>query len=56
MRNIDKIKAMRIDELADFLIKGCSFCVFYKDNDCWKQDCFNGHIQWLEQESEEVDG
>ena len=50
--NYEKIKTMNIDEMAEFLVDRCSFCVFYKDDNCWEQDCLVGHKQWLNQEVE----
>lgn len=52
MTNFEKIKAMNIDEMADLLVGECRYCIFFKDNDCWEQDCSIGHKQWLESEVE----
>lgn len=55
MRNIDKVKAMNIDEMAKFLARSeCTLCTFNaKDINCNELDCKDGIKQWLEQESEE---
>lgn len=51
MKNIDKIKQMNINELANILFE-CSSCTFCSG--CEKnRNCEDGIKQWLEQESEE---
>lgn len=55
MKNIDKIRQMNSDELAELLSNlDCSYCPV-KD-ECNKYDndtCYSTIIQWLEQEVEE---
>ena len=53
MNNYEKIKNMTIDEMVQLLEGDCFRCAYCKLDDCWKQDCDNGHKQWLKQESEE---
>ena len=53
MNNFEKIKAMNIDEMADWLIeqeKDCEGCGY--KNDCCN-DCFVTMKQWLESEVRE---
>lgn len=63
MNNFQKIKAMSIDEMAEFssVFQRCSFCVLsLKENgqvycdleQCRKIACKDGIKQWLESESE----
>ena len=59
MTNFEKIKAMNIDELAEFsnVFQRCKFCInqekdvvqFYK---CIETTCKDAIKQWLESESE----
>lgn len=51
MKNIDKIRQMNSDELAEFMLNPCELC-----NECCIQhgiECKDGIKQWLEQEVEE---
>lgn len=59
MRNIDKIKAMSIDEMAEFITcDDCFYCQARSSCGAWKYDesyklCKKYAKQWLEAESEE---
>ena len=55
MKNIDKIRALSAEELADvFCHKRCYYCAYYYgvccNNIC---SCSEGVAKWLEQEVEE---
>ena len=54
MKNIDKIRQMTADELAEFIF-GCEYCIYDASlDDCLSHGkCIKGHKQWLEQEVEE---
>lgn len=51
MKNIDKIRAMSAEELAEkvFQMNGCVFCA-YNDGKCLQKDCTTGQVEWLNQE------
>lgn len=56
MKNIDKIRQMTADELAEFLNSSaldsiCNICVGCDSEE--EIGCIEGTKQWLEQESEE---
>lgn len=53
MNNYQKIKNMTIDEIVQLLEGDCFRCAYCNLDDCWEQDCDNGHKLWLQQESEE---
>lgn len=59
MQNIDRIRQMTVDELAEILhfqnVGLCSTrCIYtYASEQCKKANCKQGIRQWLEQESEE---
>lgn len=57
MTNIEKIKRMNSEELANFLSiheSPCEMCIFNKDkNDCLAYGCVEGIIDWLEQRAKE---
>ena len=56
MNNFEKIKAMDIDEMAEYLAyMECDTCCVYGDKtDCLEgSDCFTGIKQWLESEVRE---
>lgn len=56
MNNFNKIKAMNIDEIAEFIMcqNMCFKCVNKELPICKeKQNCKSGIKQWLEQEIEE---
>lgn len=48
MTNGDKIRAMTDEELAD---SGMIECPMYLRN-CWKKDCKECKVEWLQQEAE----
>ncbi len=51
MKNIDKIRAMSAEELADYLDKNCDNCAYSLN--CASQDdrtCYHGIVEWLNQE------
>ena len=52
MKNIEKIRNMSAEELAEFLEN--SRCCAYNDTDrCDNRSCDEGIVKWLEQEAEE---
>lgn len=53
MTNFEKIKAMDIDELAEFLDScgGCGLCIYRENEECKVQSCENGVRKWLESET-----
>ena len=55
MNNYEKIKAMSIDEMTEFLTNAspCDFCICDLDeNKCMAIGCQDGVKQWLESEEE----
>lgn len=55
MNNYEKIKAMTLDEMANFLSREdeyCEVCGFYGDTCVGDKDCKEVVKQWLESESE----
>lgn len=53
MNNFEKIKAMSIDEMANFLEETpCLHCTKFKTNKCDVKNCIKYIKQWLQQESE----
>ena len=57
MTNYEKIKAMSVEEMAEFLDScSCNHCVYYKKYEptyCEYCDCVEGITQYLESEVEE---
>lgn len=57
MKNIDKIRQMNSEELAEILthhLDKCDFCTAILDSEeCTKNFCVDNVKQWLEQEVEE---
>lgn len=52
IRNIDNIRKMTIEELADFITGfGCKYCI-YDNKICMHDMCTEGLIGWLKQEAE----
>ena len=53
MTNYERIKAMSVEEMAEFLDdaidKEC-FCCVYKHKNCYNIDCKTGYTEWLESE------
>lgn len=49
MKNIDKIRAMSAEELAELCNNNCQMCV-YQEN-CMEINCVQGIMEWLNQES-----
>lgn len=57
MTNREKLANMTNEELAEIFAmssstKSCKYCR-YKGSNCEDLTCYNGILQWLEQESEE---
>ena len=52
MNNFEKIKAMSIDEMVEFIINPPCNDIFCEDCFCGDTDCQYRIKQWLEQESE----
>ena len=53
MTNYERIKAMTIEEMAEWFyndIDKCAFCVYNNEDYCG--GCKNGHMCWLESEVE----
>lgn len=50
--NYQRITEMSVDEMIELFDGNCQLCEFFKDDDCWEQDCKVGHKQWLLAESE----
>lgn len=57
MNNKEWLNSLSNEELADFLSNaGCDFCVHTHDSKCEPPVyCYDGILQWLEQEREEND-
>ncbi len=54
MTRYERIKAMTIEEMADWLIDmGCKSCIHFVDTNCNTSNCESGCKQWLEQEETE---
>jgi len=59
MNNFEKIKAINIDEMAEFLnYSKCKMCAYIKSHDnlplcTGNYECLNGISQWLESEVRE---
>lgn len=53
MKNIERIRQMNSEELAEFIGEDCTCCVY--DDRCvgYYFECKEGIKQWLEQEVEE---
>lgn len=58
MKNVDRIREMNDDELAEFLCSVSSYTSEYRCEECMATDyCKDGHngfIDWLQAESEEI--
>lgn len=56
-RNIDKIRKMSVDELADAFNTLKTYCPEFKNNKiyCCKVDCKPCIVKWLESEVEDED-
>ena len=58
MNNYERIKAMSIEEMAEFIDElGCTLCekCKYEDNNCIPyEECVNGLKLWLESEVKDV--
>lgn len=55
MTNFERIKAMSVEELAEFLESAIDeecWCCAYKHKHCHNIDCKTGYIEWLESEVE----
>lgn len=53
MTNLDHIKNMTLDEMAELLdTKACKCCAYYSTPPCGFKDCRDGIKKWLEQEAE----
>ena len=54
MTNLDRIKNMTLDEMAELLdTKACKCCAYYSTPPCGFKDCRDGIKKWLEQEAAE---
>lgn len=55
MTNLDRIKNMTLDEMADLLSTKCKCCAYLSFAPCGFRACAcrDGIKQWLEQEAEE---
>ena len=57
MTNYEKIKAMSVEEMAEFCDScSCKRCIYYKEHElnfCDEYECIDGITQWLESEVEE---
>lgn len=55
MNNYERIKAMTLDEMAEFLDRKSNHecCYHHYNVSCIGHDCKDGIKQWLESESEE---
>lgn len=53
MTNYEKIKAMDIDELANFFQSDCTLCVCFYKPGCCSLSCKEGVKQWFESEAED---
>lgn len=59
MNNFEKIKAMDIDDMAEFLnnfrrIPKCDYCIYKNDyDDCHADFCYKSTKPWLESEVRE---
>lgn len=51
--NLERIRQMTADELAELLGVNCKCCNLYENGICGLGACKDGIKQWLEQESEE---
>ena len=58
MKNVDRIREMNDDELAEFLCQVSSYTSEYRCEECMATEyCRQGHngfIDWLQAESEEI--
>ena len=54
MTNLDRIKNMTLDEMAELLgTKACECCAYRSLPPCGFKSCKDGIKKWLEQEAEE---
>lgn len=53
MKNIDKIRQMNSDELAEVISSDCLYCNYRYMGCSYRCECKQGIKQWLEQEVEE---
>ena len=56
MTNVDKIRSMSDEELAEFIrdYDSCACCIFdFKSDDCYKKPCEGGIWEWLKREVDE---
>ena len=55
MTNYEKIKAMSIEEMVEFIAdnyRPCPTCTYANTMDCGREPCHDGIVNWLQKEAD----